>query len=456
MALASAARADRGRVSEARRPDGLRARLAPRLTGGSFLSGVAALMAGTALAQAVPMLAAPVLTRLYSPSDFGTFALFTSIAAVGGVVACARYELAIVLPDEDADARALAWLSVGIAAVLACLLQLVMLVAAPTVASQLGDPAIAPWLHMLPLVVLLIGVFNALNYVVTRSSGFQLLASARVAQAVAGSGSQIGIGTAWTGAAGLVVGNAIGAVVAVGALVPRAGANGYVLRPDLARMRAMARRYSDFPRYSVGSALAQTLSLLLVAVVLTRLYSSEVLGEYALVLRVLGLPLTLVAGTVGQVYFQHASTALRETGSVLGVFHRTLRALAVAALLCSVAAFFLLPSVFGIVFSAEWRGAGALARSLLPGFTMQFIVAPLTMTNLVIDKVRLGLIGDVLLLVVVSGTLVLAAGLGVPARGALLYMSLAQAATYAVYLAVIYRHVRTGRPGGTGGTGAVA
>lgn len=426
-------------------PQRLRERLTAALPGGTFLSGVAALMAGTALAQAIPMLAAPALTRLYTPSDFGALALFTSIAAVGGVIACARYELAIVLPDDDADARALTFLSVGVAATLACLLQVTMLVASPAVARQLGNPSIAPWLLLLPIVVFLIGLFNALNYVITRASGFPLLARARVAQAVAGSGSQAGLGLVWGGPGGLIVGNAVSASTAVGALLRRARAQGYGRRPSLQRVRAVARKYSDFPKYSVASALAQTLSLLLVSVVITRFYSAEVLGEYALVLRVLGLPLTLVAGTIGQVYFQHASVAQRESGSMLGIFHRTLRALAVAAVLSSTVAFFLLPAMFGFVFSSEWRDAGVLARSLLPGFTMQFIVAPLTMSNLVNDRVRLGLIGDVALLITVLATLVAAATVDVPAHEALLYMSLAQAATYAVYLGVIYGHVRIGR-----------
>jgi O-antigen/teichoic acid export membrane protein len=432
-------------VKQQRRSTGLRHQLAAALPSGTFLSGVATLMGGTALAQAVPMLAAPVLTRLYSPSDFGALALFTAVAAVGGVVACARYELAIVLPDDEADVRALAFLSIGLAATIACLLQVFMLVASPWAAEQMGNPSIAPWLLLVPIVVFLIGLFNTLNYVITRSAGFPLLARARVAQALSGSGSQVGLGTVWASPGGLIVGNALSASVAVGALVRRARDQGYGRRPSLQRVRAVARRYSDFPKYSIVSALAQTSSLLLVSVVLTRFYSAEVLGEYALVLRVLGLPLTLIAGTVGQVYFQQASAALRESGSILEIFHRTLRALTVAALVSSALAFFLLPTVFGVVFSSEWRGAGTLARNLLPGFTMQFIVAPLTMTNLVNNKVRLGLIGDLALLMSVTGTLIAAATLDVPAHRALLYMSLAQAATYAIYLGVIYRHVRAGR-----------
>src|SRR5262245_30412759 len=69
-------------------------------------------MTGTTLAQAIPIAVAPILTRLYNPEDFGVFALLMSVISVIGVIATARYELAIMLPKEDADAVNILILSV--------------------------------------------------------------------------------------------------------------------------------------------------------------------------------------------------------------------------------------------------------------------------------------------------------------------------------------------------------
>ncbi len=39
-------------------------------------------MTGTTIAQAIPVAISPILTRLYSPDDFGVLALFMSIPLI--------------------------------------------------------------------------------------------------------------------------------------------------------------------------------------------------------------------------------------------------------------------------------------------------------------------------------------------------------------------------------------
>jgi O-antigen/teichoic acid export membrane protein len=63
------------------------------------------LTASGALAQALPLLLGPWLTRLFSPAQFGQFTVFATAAASIGVVACARYEFALPMVAGEADAR---------------------------------------------------------------------------------------------------------------------------------------------------------------------------------------------------------------------------------------------------------------------------------------------------------------------------------------------------------------
>lgn len=70
----------------------------------SFCSNVLKLTTGSVFAQALGILVAPIVTRLFAPEAFGIAALFASIAGVISVVACLRYELSIMLPETDEDA----------------------------------------------------------------------------------------------------------------------------------------------------------------------------------------------------------------------------------------------------------------------------------------------------------------------------------------------------------------
>src|SRR5690606_39162851 len=80
-----------------------------------FGRNVAALMTGTTLAQALPIAASPLLSRLYTPGDFGVLGLYAAICAIVSVLAAGRYEIAIVQPRSDAEAANLAALSVAAA-----------------------------------------------------------------------------------------------------------------------------------------------------------------------------------------------------------------------------------------------------------------------------------------------------------------------------------------------------
>lgn len=76
-------------------------RLLPR---NYFARGVSILVSGTAAAQALTVLAAPLLTRLYSPDDFGLLAVYASLLSLIMVVSSLRYKLAIRLPEDDGEA----------------------------------------------------------------------------------------------------------------------------------------------------------------------------------------------------------------------------------------------------------------------------------------------------------------------------------------------------------------
>jgi O-antigen/teichoic acid export membrane protein len=66
-----------------------------------FARSVAVVTAGSALGQGLVVASAPLLTRLYTPADFGVLAVYGSIVSLVAVVAALRYEFAIALPGHD-------------------------------------------------------------------------------------------------------------------------------------------------------------------------------------------------------------------------------------------------------------------------------------------------------------------------------------------------------------------
>lgn len=406
-----------------------------------FVGGVATLMAGTALAQAIPIAISPILTRLYSPTDFGLFTLFMSLTAVLGSIACARYELAIMLPDKDDDAVLVAALGLLIALGLAVASLVAVLLFGAEIARSLGDADLRPLLILVPPAVALTGLFNSLSYLTTRKGQFRSLSRANVFKSGTGALTQIFLGLSTAGPPGLAVGYSAAPLGGGPALLFHLRSKYRFRGLDWNRMATLARRYREFPTYSVGSALAQTSLLVVVSAVISRAYSPADLGEYALVQRVFGAPLVLISASVGHVFYQRASSAKRDTGSMRDVFVATLKPLVALSLVCTVLLAVSLPTLFPLVFGGQWSGAGVLALYLLPGFAAQFVTSPLSLSNQVNMRNRFGLMGNMALLVLVTGVLLAAAAAGLGVRHALLWMSLTQAFYYVVFLRLIYGHV---------------
>src|SRR6478609_3136460 len=74
-----------------------------RLTGQGFAANVAFMVTGTALGQAASIVLSPVLTRLYTPDQFGYLSVYTAALTIFGVIAVLGFELAIPLAANDTE-----------------------------------------------------------------------------------------------------------------------------------------------------------------------------------------------------------------------------------------------------------------------------------------------------------------------------------------------------------------
>src|SRR5690606_17674747 len=121
-------------------------RLQARFPRGSFARNVGVLAGGAALGQGITLLAAPLLSRLYSPDDFGLLAVYASLLGILSVAANLRYELAIPLPEGDEEAAQVLGLSLAVTVVVSLLAALVVWALGERLLGLIGSPALRPYL----------------------------------------------------------------------------------------------------------------------------------------------------------------------------------------------------------------------------------------------------------------------------------------------------------------------
>ena len=172
----------------------------------SFAGDVLKLVSGTTVAQLLALLVAPILTRLFAPDSWGVLAIFTSITGILGVIACLRYELAIMLPEKDEESANLLGVSLMFSVLISLLTIPLIWFGKDPILRWLNAPGLASYLWLVPIAVFLQGVFLALNYWNSRTRHFGRLSVARVISSLSTSLGKLGFGFAGYASAGTMIG----------------------------------------------------------------------------------------------------------------------------------------------------------------------------------------------------------------------------------------------------------
>lgn len=406
-------------------------------------SNVLRLMTGTSIAQAIPIAVSPILTRIYTPEDFGIYALFLAIMVVISSIVSGRYELAIVLPNEDDDAFNIAALCLIIAGSVCFLLLLVIILFGHDISDFLDNPTLYVWLYFLPLVILFSAVWNVLNYLNTRLQNYKDIAVSQVYRSVTLATFQILIGWFKSGVSGLILGQALSSVAANGRLLKNLPSWHSLSRSvSWVRIKANAVRYINFPKYTSWAALTNAVSGSMTQMLLSAFYSVKTLGFYALTHRALSMPATLISNAVGQVLLQRASHEKNTSGNVLPVFLKALAVLATISIPVFAVLYLIIEPLFIFVFGVEWAVAGEFAKIMMPLFAIQFVVSPLTIMNVVNEKNKVAMIANFILLTLSVSTIYLAQYFGLNAVSMLKVLTIVLSGYYLIYLLVVYRHVK--------------
>ncbi len=357
-----------------------------------FTRNVFTLMTGTIIGQAIPIAITPILSRMYTPKDFGVFALFISVSTIASVVANGKYELAIMLPKREKDAINLCALSFIITFIYSSLLLIIIIVFHSKIINYVNSEAIGVWLYFVPLIVFFICSYNILKFYNNRLKKYKDIAKANVLKSIVLVTIQLLVFHLVKGATGLISGEIASRCFANLKLFNNIFKDKKLLSYiSLNKMIVLAKKYKKFPLFTCPASLANSISNKLYEIILPVLYEMSTLGFYSMSMRTLSVPGALIGDAIGQVFFREASKEKNETGKAIKSFNSALIKLLLIGLPTYGLLFFIIEDLFAFILSEKWRIAGKYAQILIPLCFMQFIVGPLTYMNQINLKNKLGM-----------------------------------------------------------------
>ncbi len=356
-----------------------------------FVKNLLTLISGTAIAQVIAVLFQLIVRRVYTPADFGAFAVYMSIVGIVATVVTLRYELAIVLPKKDKIAANVFSLSIIINFIFSLLLFVVVLIFRNNLVSILNFPTnYSYWLYFIPLSVFLFSLYQSINYWLIREKAFKSSSINKIARRSVEGATQTGFGYLKI-PFGLVVGDLLGNIAnnisGFYQILKNKFKFSYLSKTNL--IYAL-KRYKEFPKYNALPALFNSISLLLPVILINKFYSQTITGYFDLSRVVLALPLALITTSLFQVLLQQISDKRNKHESIKKYILNISMVLFIIAVIGIVVIKIWSVDIFTFVFGNNWKTSGVFTKILVFSYAVKFIVSPLSVVFTALERIKIG------------------------------------------------------------------
>jgi len=353
-----------------------------------FGKNVLTIFSGASISQIIPFIISPILTRIYSPDDFGLLALFVSVFSIISIISTLQYEAAIVLPKKDEIAINLVALCFIITIIVSLLTLLTVITFNAKITGWLGNNNLSIWLYFIPIPIFLTGVFNTLNNWASRKKQFKRIAFRNISQSTATGGSKVLFGFLKLTNIGLIVGTLIGQFTSTYVLAWLTFKDDKKILKNIKKEKilAAAKEYRNFPKYVAWQGFFDMFNSSGTNFIISAFWGTHILGLYSFSLGIMQKPLSLIGSSVAQVYYQKASEDYNQGKNIWAITKKLIFRLSLISIFIFTPVAIGGPKLFSFVFGEEWLSAGIYARILIPWLMVRFIGSPITSSINIIGK----------------------------------------------------------------------
>ena len=400
-----------------------------------FWKHATTVLTGTVIAQALPILASPIITRLCTPADLGEFGVWLGVIAITATVATLRLEAAMILDHDSDDQQTCFSVVAYFSTVFAVLITLLAVLA-----HVIGIPE-AKRMSWFAVMTIGIGAWltaynQALVAYATSYNAFAKSAMAKICGAGAVAVAQLILLFVGAGGGGLLAGQLLGWSIGLGAAV-------FLLsppRPNISLLptrsqRKYLKKHQLFWRFSLPAGLLNIVAGRFPLFLIGAKYGLFAAGLFALTERILTAPASLLAASVLEVFKRQSVHEYQTLGNCREAFRRTFKALVVLGSGPALLIFLFAPELCAWAFGQPWREAGEFARILAPLYFLNFVASPLSYVFPVAGKQKVELVWQVALFITTFSVFLAPLSL----REVLLNYTIAYSFLYLIYLLLSYK-----------------
>lgn len=372
--------------------------LTQKIRNRGFFISVLKVGSGQLISQMLALVSVPILSRIYSDVAYGDTALITSTAAILINMSTFGLNSAIMKPEDDEESRKIFTtafltnliLSTGFTAVYAVLSGKIRLF---EISGSYGLALLLMWLYCVLYVTR-----TLMTVYMNRKQKYNRLFFNPIIGSAANFVIAIPLGLLGFGFEGFMLTHIATSLVACIHMMW-----GDVPFSKRYRLRDFPRifvEYKEYVLFQCPSNFIGNFGIEYPTQYLGRVFTTQELGGYSMCVRIMKMPIRLIAAPISTVYFRTATEYHREGKNLAAFTYRMIsKTLLISAVPVAVFIFISEP-LFAFVLGATWREAGALASFLVIQYVLLFcsqttsycrVSIEKQRTNLMVEIIRLGI-----------------------------------------------------------------
>ncbi len=409
-----------------------------------FLRNIISVFTASTITQFIPLITAPILTRIYTPSDYGILGMLMSITGLFGVFSTMGYSNAIIIAETEEETNKVVGLCLKNLLLITILSLLVIIVFGDLIANSFKIKNYGTLLYLVPISLILSGIATIFGLLATRYQYYKMISTNRVISAIISALTSIIIGLIYKSLVGLIIGFIISQIISsIVLLIFLKKTHKIPTLFEFIKLQTnlVATNFNNFPKFVLPSDFINSFSNLIPVFVLSSyaVLPQVAVGFYNMSNRILGLPIGLISNSIGDVFKQRAASDFNEFGSCRPIFIKTFKALLASSILPFAILIIYGADIFALAFGEKWRGAGEYSQILGIMFFFRFTVSPLTYVFYIANKQKLDFLIHLLFIILGFSSLYIGIKIFENINLSLWLFTISYSVIYLVYLFFSYK-----------------
>ena len=359
------------------------------------------LSVGSIVGQGMAILFAPILSRIYTEEQIGTYTLILTAAGMFESAICLRYDLIVVAEKDESNIKSIAVSCINISLILSSAIT-VLYSLYLVVSNQIKLSKV--WLVAFVFPILFGGgIILVLTAINNRYKEYKSISISSLTQGIVHNGLSAVLGLFHVfGVLGLILGRVMG----YASYIFLSSRTQSVKNTRNKTIKERSERFSILKNnkkqalFSTPAVLVSCFSYSIINLFISQLYGTEILGVYSYSYRLLGLPITVISANISRMFFKDASTEYNESHTMKRSYLKMLIPISIISVIMVICFELFAPALFATFLGEKWREAGVFVQLLAPMYGIRLVSNSFTNATIVKGKQFVSLLIQIMYLFV--------------------------------------------------------